>query len=222
MTTANEKQQAYIYERPDPAVVKALREERKRKKEEARKQKMVKIGLAPDFLEKAAKGQFEFDTFNGFTLVEAEYRVPSKEERKQKRDAFDAVRKEFLKYIGEHCVSQLRRLGMTNEQLDQIQKGQAPNGFNVHHKLPLQGGGTNSFSNLIFIPIKPHDELHNCIIKPQIGEIEAGESKKIRLPWSDQMVYEPPANDRSLNRGKPKMNKTVEMVQMQRMTASRR
>lgn len=222
MTTAQQKQQTYIYERPDPAVVKALREERKRKKEEARKQKMVKIGLSPDFLEKAAKGQFDFDTFNGFTLVEAEYCVPSKEERKQKREAFNGVRKEFLEYIGEHCTFQLRRLGMTNEQLDQIKKGEVPNGYNVHHKLPLQGGGTNSFSNLIFIPIKPHDELHHCIISPQIGEIEAGENKKILLPWSDKMVYEPPEKDRSLDRGKPKMNKTVEMVQIQRMTAARR
>ncbi len=222
MTTAHERQQAYIYEKPDPAVVKALREERKRKKEEARNQKMVKIGLSPDFLEKAAKGEFEFDTFNGFKLVEAEYRVPSKEERKKKRSSFDAAREGFLKYIGEKCVFQLRRLGITNEQLAQIKNGKVPNGYNVHHKLPLQGGGTNSFSNLIFIPIKPHDELHNCIIKPQIGEIEAGESKKILLPWSDKMVYEPPENDRSREKGASKANKTLEMVQMQRMSAARR
>ena len=86
----------------------------------------------------------------------------------------------------------LRDLGLTDKQIEQVKKGHAPVGYNVHHKLPIHGGGLNEFSNLILMPIKPHDELHHKVMDPQVAQMQTGDSKKVLIPWTDDMVYVDP------------------------------
>ncbi len=140
----------------------------------------------------AQSGKFSFTEINGFKLKEVEWTVPDKQTRKRRRSGFDSVRKEFLKYIGETMEPALRDLGMTDKQIEQVKKGHAPTGYNVHHKLPIHGGGKNEFSNLILMPIGPHDELHHRVMDPQVAQMQTGDSKKVLIPWTDDMVYVDP------------------------------
>ena len=137
----------------------------------------------------AAEGKFPFKEINGFTLKEVEWTVPDKQTRKRRRSAFNEVRKKFLQHIGETMEPALRDMGLTDKQIDMVKKGRSPVGYNVHHKLPIHGGGKNEFSNFILMPIGPHDELHHKVMDPQVAQMQTGESKKVVIPWTDAMVY---------------------------------
>lgn len=140
----------------------------------------------------AQAGKFPFTEINGFKLKEVEWTVPDKQTRNRRRKAFNSVRKEFLKYIGETMEPALRDMGLTDKEIEQVKKGRAPTGYNVHHKLPIHGGGKNEFSNLILMPIKPHDELHHRVMDPQVAKMQTGDSKRVVIPWTDDMVYVSP------------------------------
>lgn len=147
--------------------------------------------------EAAARGRFDFDVINGFRLKEVEFKTPPKKEREAMREQFKKeVRPAFLKYLAEHKAEELRAMGISESGLAQMRKGMSVNGYNVHHKLPIHGGGTNDFKNLIIMPIKPHDELHHQVIDPQIKNQSLKDGIKIKLPWSDDMVWKRPARPR--------------------------
>lgn len=46
------------------------------------------------------------------------------------------------------------------------------------------------------MPIKPHDELHHDVIDPQIKNQNLNAGVKIKLPWSDDMVWKRPVRSR--------------------------
>ena len=146
----------------------------------------------------AAQGKFPFTEIHGFKLKEVQWTVPEKQERKARRRAFNSVRTEFLKHIGKTMEAELRAMGLTDKQIKQVKNGSAPNGYNVHHKLPIHGGGKNEFSNLILMPIPPHDDLHHKVMDPQVAQMQSGDSKKVVIPWTDDMVYVPPERKKDL------------------------
>ncbi|MCQ2913624.1 MAG: hypothetical protein MJ247_00300 [Alphaproteobacteria bacterium] len=136
--------------------------------------------------------KFDFDEIHGMKLKEVVWEVPDQKVRKRRRSQFSNVRKEFLQEIGRTHEEQLRALGMTEKQIDMVKKGATPNGFNVHHKLPIHGGGLNEFSNFILMPIPPHDDLHHLVMDPQVANLQTGAKKRVLIPWSDDMVYVDP------------------------------
>lgn len=149
-------------------------------------------------------GNFSFDTIHGLKLKEVEYSVPSISERKQRRSEFqgvrgpngevvvEGVRSKFIKMlVKDHEKELVERLGLTEKDLEGMRDGYVPNGFNVHHKLAIHGGGKNEFSNFILTPLYPHDQWHHDVMDPQISGIREGETRKIQLPWTDEMIYDP-------------------------------
>lgn len=154
--------------------------------------------------EEKAKGNFGFDSIHGFKLVEKEYKTPKKKRREETRAEFkQVVRPAFLKFIAENYEPELRKLGVTDAGLASMKRGMGVNGFNVHHKLPIHGGGTNDFSNLIFMPIPPHDDLHHQVIDPQIKNMDTRMGVTIKVPWHDGMVWERPSQSREHIQLKP-------------------
>lgn len=144
--------------------------------------------------------EFNFDTVHGMQMREMDYFVPPMEERKRLRDEFngdkekgvEGVRSKFLKHLAQHHEKELvEKLGLTPTDIDGMKKGFTPNGFNVHHKLPLHGGGKNEFSNFILTPLYPHDQWHHDIMDPQIQGIREGETRRIKIPYTDDMIYDP-------------------------------
>lgn len=149
-------------------------------------------------------GNFSFDTIHGLKLKEVEYTVPPIAERKAKRAAFNGGRDKNGKLIGggaraiflqmlarDHEKELVEKLGLTERDLDGMRHGYTPNGFNVHHKLSLHGGGKNEISNFILTPLYPHDQFHHDVIDPQLIGIKEGETRKILIPWTDEMIYDP-------------------------------
>ena len=150
------------------------------------------------------EGGFSFDTIHGLKLKEVEYKVPSKAERVAKRNEFngerdelgnvvvEGVRSKFLKMLAkDHEKELVERLGLTERDIRGMREGYTPNGFNVHHKLALHGGGKNEFKNFILTPLYPHDQWHHDVMDAQLLGIREGESRKIKIPWTDEMIYDP-------------------------------
>jgi len=145
-------------------------------------------------------GNFNFDTIHGLKLIEVDYTVPSREDRKAKRAEFngdrengvEGVRSKFLKHLAETRAQELvDKLGLTETDIEGMKKGFTPNGFNVHHKLALHGGGKNEFSNFILTPLYPHDQWHHDIMDPQLEGIREGETRRIKIPYTEDMIYDP-------------------------------
>jgi hypothetical protein len=92
-------------------------------------------------------------TLPGFHTIQLSYTKRSKADLKSLRDKFDSSgRKDFLKKIGSDSVmvQQLKKAGLTDKEIERIADGKVPNtDWQVHHKLPLDDGGDNSFDNLV-------------------------------------------------------------------------
>ncbi|MBR4126822.1 MAG: HNH endonuclease [Alphaproteobacteria bacterium] len=146
------------------------------------------------------KGQsdFSFDTIHGMKLKETQYVVPSSAERKARRAEFqgsngkEGVRSKFLKMLANDHKQELKdRLGMSDAEIARMAEGKSVNGYNVHHKLPIHGGGKNEFSNFIITPLYPHDQWHHDVLDKQIEGMVEGSRRTVLLPWSDEMIYDP-------------------------------
>ena len=157
-----------------------------------------------EFNQDQRDGNFSFDTIHGLKLKEVEYKVPSKAERVAKREEFNGVKDEngnvvvegmrskFLKMLAaEHADELKEKLGLRDDQIARMARGESVKGYNVHHKLALHGGGKNEFSNFILTPLYPHDQWHHDVMDPQLIGIREGESRKINIPYTDEMIYDP-------------------------------
>lgn len=100
----------------------------------------------------------------------------------QLRNEFNAkVRSEFLKDFASKNTDKLKDFGLTDTDIAKLNDGLVPKGYQVHHKLPLDDGGTNNFNNLILIKNDPYHKVitnyQNIITKG----LDIGES--IRVDW---------------------------------------
>lgn len=145
-------------------------------------------------------GLFNYDTIHGMKLTRMQYTVPTQEERRKMRKAFDGnwkqgvegERAKFLKWLANTQEKELvDKLGLTKTDINRMKRGIGVKGFNVHHKLPIHGGGTNDFSNLILEPIFPHDQLHQDVMNPQISGMKEGDTRSILVPYSTDNIYNP-------------------------------
>lgn len=164
-----------------------------------RSHKGGKSGTKVSYNAEQRAGRFNFDTIHGMKLKKVVYNVPSSDERKAKRAEFqghdgkEGMRSKFLKMLAKDHEKQLRdQLGFTDVEIDLMKQGRSVPGYNVHHKLPLHGGGKNEFSNFILTPLYPHDQWHHDVLDPQIADcMGTGQSKEVMLPWTDAMIYDP-------------------------------
>jgi uncharacterized protein len=113
---------------------------------------------------------------------------------KGERDAFNnKVRADFLKDLGRDPakVDQLRKAGLSQADIDLVRKGGVPQGFQVHHRIPLDDGGTNDFSNLVLIKNDPyHTALTNRQIELTAG-MKDGDVRTLDFPVVEGFVYPP-------------------------------
>ena len=140
-----------------------------------RSHKGGKSGTKVSYNAEQRAGRFNFDTIHGMKLKKVVYHVPSSDERKAKRAEFqghdgkEGMRSKFLKMLAKDHEKQLRdQLGFTDAEINLMKQGRSVPGYNVHHKLPLHGGGKNEFSNFILTPLYPHDQWHHDVLDPQI------------------------------------------------------
>lgn len=86
---------------------------------------------------------------NGITITDINYIKRNSAEAALLRKEFDStVRRTFIKEIANtpDAVNIF-----SSSQLLRMKNGKSPEGWDVHHKLPLDDSGTNSFNNLVLI-----------------------------------------------------------------------
>lgn len=71
-------------------------------------------------------------------------------------------------------------------EIAEAKKGFCPNGFEVHHIIPLNcSNSTLEIDNMLVIDKKAHTWLHNNIYSPALAKCEVGQDCKIFLPDYD-------------------------------------
>ncbi|MDY6407693.1 MAG: HNH endonuclease signature motif containing protein [Pseudomonadota bacterium] len=99
-----------------------------------------------------------------------------------------ALRKQFDKRkLNQVFVRWLFKQGLLNQYADIINleraaSGRVPHGFDVHHIVPLSGGGQNKFSNFCLIERSLHKFINKKCFDPALRGIRVGESVDIELP----------------------------------------
>ena len=63
-----------------------------------------------------------------------------------------------------------------------IRKGKVPKNFDIHHIIPLSGGGSNALSNLCLIEKPLHKFLNRRCFDPALKNIQEGETVEINIP----------------------------------------
>ncbi|MNP51280.1 hypothetical protein D3C76_1455860 [compost metagenome] len=86
----------------------------------------------------------------------------------------------------------LKKAGISDSDIeDMIEDGLVPDGWQVHHKVPLDQGGTNDVENLVLIK---NDPYHKVITNEQNSltkGMKAGDSKIIDFPIQEGDIYPP-------------------------------
>ena len=127
-----------------------------------------------------------------------DYVKRDRDEYRDLRRAFDAGgRSDFLKSLASDPGSRARlaEAGLSEQQVARVAEGKVPDGFQVHHKLPLDDGGTNDIDNLVLIR---HDPYHIAITNEQrklTRGMEVGETRNMDFPIPEGEVYDPRTYD---------------------------
>ena len=95
----------------------------------------------------------------GVTSEHIKYVKRSPESKRILRNSFNSSeRKQFLISIAQNA-DELKKSGFTDKDIQKLMVGFVPNGWQVHHKLPLDDSGTNAFDNLILIRTSPYHKV---------------------------------------------------------------
>ena len=124
--------------------------------------------------------------------------VKTKEISYIKRDSYElntlrndfntSVRKSFLEDLSKN-VEYLKEAGFTEKDILKMQNGRVPDGWQVHHKLPLDDSGTNSFDNLVLIKNEPYHKVITNYQNSFVKQLEVGEIKSVNWPIPERNIY---------------------------------
>lgn len=134
------------------------------------------------------------DSVHGVPVIEMEYTAAGTKKIKEMRRSFTPQRKAFLKHLAQTQAPVLKALGLSDNMIAGMAKGCAPNGYNVHHKQPLGGGGKNEFSNFILIKNDPYHTDFHKVSDVQICKMQPGETKTVKIPYPEGSIFIPPAD----------------------------
>ena len=117
----------------------------------------------------------------GWHMQEISYTKRAPEAREALRTEFQTVRTGFLKSLAANDAEQLRQAGLTDVDLQRMANGKVPTGYQVHHILPLDDGGTNDPSNLILIKRQPDHSLLTAYQNTMTPNMIPGQT--VELGW---------------------------------------
>jgi hypothetical protein len=132
-------------------------------------------------------GRVEY-TMPDWHMEEISYTKRPDAEREALRVKFESVREAFVKDLAENHASELRDAGISDEGIALMEKGKVPDNYVVHHKLPLDDGGTNATSNLVLMKEKPDHYLITNYQNQYTRGMSAGETINLEWPMPDSRV----------------------------------
>ncbi|HDR8094715.1 TPA: HNH endonuclease [Bacillus cereus] len=123
---------------------------------------------------------------------EITYSKRTREEAEQLRKEFDrSVRKDFLKSLVNDPakLAELKNAGISDGDIELMKRGKPPIGWQVHHNLPLDDGGTNDFENLTLIQNHPYHKAITNTQKTLTKDLTHGDSIDIDWPIPKYNIY---------------------------------
>lgn len=138
---------------------------------------------------------------HGFTIERVAYRRKADRTvyiRERKRE-FPEIRKTWLMEIAVKHEAELEGAGIPRDDIDRMAaSGKVPEGDQVHHRFPLDDGGTNAYANLILMRDDvEHRAVHGYYnpAEQRIDQLKYGEQDEVALPLppADTVVYPNPA-----------------------------
>ena len=129
----------------------------------------------------------------GFHYVPLTYTKRSTADLAALRSRFKTVRKKFMKQLAADptTLAQLRAAGISEAEIARAAKGGVPDGWQVHHKLPLDDGGDNSFNNLMLIENDPYHLAITNLQNQLTNNLGEGQSLPVQWPMFDGIIYPP-------------------------------
>jgi len=86
-------------------------------------------------------------------------------------------------------MARMKKLGMSEDNLDRIKLGLVPKGYRVHHKLSLDDGGDNSFDNLVVIKDDPYHLSVTVLQNTSTRALAPGETQILNWPTINDYIY---------------------------------
>ena len=128
-------------------------------------------------------------TLTNIIVQNISYVKRNSDELKNLRNEFNTTtRKAFLKDLGQN-TEYLKNAGFSDDDILKIQSGRIPDGWQVHHKLPLDDSGTNSFDNLVLIKNEPYHKVITNYQNSMIRQMKVGDTKTIQWPIPNGNIY---------------------------------
>gem|GEM_PF-4225405 len=117
-------------------------------------------------------------------------RIPV-ETAKLRKEFNSSVKKNFLKEFANDPVrvKYLRKAGLDEADIARMKDGLNPKGWQVHHNLPLDDGGTNDFANLVLIKNDPYHKAVTNEQNSQTRGLVPKQSKTINWPMFEDDIY---------------------------------
>lgn len=79
--------------------------------------------------------------------------------------------------------------GFSDIDILKLQKGRVPDGWQVHHKVPIDDSGTNSFDNLILIQNEPYHKVITNFQNSFAKQLAPGEKQIVDWPIPEGKLY---------------------------------
>lgn len=145
--------------------------------------------VTPDLSDFTWKLRGEDIVLRNVKLKEIEYIKRSTDELNILRKEFNSsIRKKFIEDLSNN-IDYLKKIGFSDIDILKMRNGRVPNGWQVHHKLPLDDSGTNSFDNLVLIKNEPYHKVITNYQNSFSRNLEIGEIKKIDWPIPEGKIY---------------------------------
>ena len=126
----------------------------------------------------------------GWHTEEIAYTKRSPEDLAALRSEFDGgVRRGFLEDLGTNHADALRAAGMDHAQITRVASGRVPQGYQVHHYLPLDDGGTNAYDNLVLIRNDPDHMLVTNYQNAATRGLQAGQTRQVEWLMPDTPTH---------------------------------
>lgn len=132
----------------------------------------------------------------GFTMVSFDYtKKADREQYKLEREQeFRTIKAFYCKKIARENYQELIDAGLAPSQIERLAMGKPPEGYEVHHRIPLDDGGDNKLSNLILMRNDvEHRAVHGYFNPGELAikSLGDGQTSTIAhiLPPNDTVVY---------------------------------
>ena len=127
----------------------------------------------------------------GVKTKEIEYVKRDTVDLQKLRNEFDSsTRKELLKDLSKD-TDNLKKAGFSTKDIIKLQKGRVPDGWQVHHKLPLDDSGINTFDNMILIRNEPYHKVITNFQNSFAKQLTTGEVRTVNWPIPEGSIYPP-------------------------------